>query len=180
MQIGQSMNDSGMPFRVLEYLVAVTRVHGRIPKQILLYVGRKPLEMASRFEWADGIARFTLIDMRELNAEPLIASAEPSDNILGILGKLKDRRAAIPAFLGRAKFVSTVRSGVGAGWDSRIRRRNTRRSASLISRHYHGDQLPSVSRRSSCLRFCLALSAADKPPSKYRCTITPCVEASFV
>lgn len=97
----QSTNDSGIPFRMLEYLVAVTRVHRRIPKQILLYVGRKPLQMPSQFEWPDGVTRYTLIDMREFDAEPLIASPEPSDNVLGILGRLRDQRAALRSILER-------------------------------------------------------------------------------
>lgn len=85
----QSTNDSGIPFRMLEYLVMVTRIHGRVPKQILLYVGRKPLHMASQFQWTDGVARFTLVDMREIDGEPLLASSEPSDNVLGILARLE-------------------------------------------------------------------------------------------
>jgi predicted transposase YdaD len=95
----QSTNDSGIPFRMLEYLVAVTRVHGSVPKQILLYVGRKPLQMANRFEWADGVARFTLIDMRDVDGEPLVSSPEPSDNVLGILARLGDQRAALRSIL---------------------------------------------------------------------------------
>jgi len=66
----QSTNDSGIPFRMLEYLVGVTRIHGRVPKQILLYIGRKPSQMASEFRWADGLARFTMIDMHEVDGEP--------------------------------------------------------------------------------------------------------------
>jgi predicted transposase YdaD len=91
----QSTNDSGIPFRMLEYLVIVTRIHGRVPKQILLYVGRRPLHMASQFQWAGGVARFTLIDIREIDGEPLLASPEPSDNVLGILARLENHRAAL-------------------------------------------------------------------------------------
>lgn len=97
----QSANDSGMPFRMLEYLVVVTRIHRRVPRQVLLYVGAKSLQMESHFEWADGIARFTLIDMREFEVEPLLASPEPNDNILGILGRLKDERTALRNVLGK-------------------------------------------------------------------------------
>jgi predicted transposase YdaD len=95
----QSMNDSGIPFRMLEYLVLVARMHGRVPKQVLLYVGRKPLQMANLFEWADGVARYTLIDMRDVDGELLVASSEPSDNVLGILARLGNHRAALRSIL---------------------------------------------------------------------------------
>ena len=95
----QSTNDAGIPFRMLEYLVVATRIHGRVPKQILLYACRQPLQMASQFEWADGIARFTIIDLHEIDAEPLIASPEPSDNVLAILGRLGNSREALQRIL---------------------------------------------------------------------------------
>ena len=77
----------------------MTRIHGRVPKQILLYVGRQPLHMASQFQWANGVARFTLIDMREVDGEPLLASPEPSDNVLGILARLGNHRAGLRSIL---------------------------------------------------------------------------------
>ena len=95
----QSTNDPGIPFRMLEYLVVITRLHGRVPKQIVLYVGKQPLQMASEFKWADGEARFTLIDMLTLNGEALLASPEPSDNVLGVLTRLEDHRTALRRIL---------------------------------------------------------------------------------
>ena len=95
----QSTNDADIPLRMLEYLVLINRVHGRIPRQILLYVGRKPLRMASRLEWADGEARFTTVDLSTVDGEPLVASPDPGDNILGVLTRLKDDRAALRRIL---------------------------------------------------------------------------------
>jgi hypothetical protein len=91
----QSTNDSEIPFRMLEYLVAVHRTYGRIPQQVVLYVGREPLRMADRFEWLNGVARFRIIDIRQVDAEPLLASPEPSDNVIGILGRLSNQRHAV-------------------------------------------------------------------------------------
>ncbi len=99
----QSTNQSGIGFRMLEYLVHVNRLYGRVPRQILLYVGRERLRMSSQFQWPDGQAGFTLIDMREADGEPLVASPEPSDNVLGILGRLKDQRAALRGVLDKLK-----------------------------------------------------------------------------
>jgi hypothetical protein len=95
----QSTNDVGIPFRMLEYLVLAIRIHERVPKQILLYVGNKPLQMAPQFEWADGVARFTILDLHDIDGELLIASPEPSDNVLGILGRLQNGRAALRRIL---------------------------------------------------------------------------------
>jgi predicted transposase YdaD len=95
----QSTNDPAIAFRMLDYLVLVTRAHGRVPKQILLYVGRDPLRMPAQFEWADGVARFALLDIRELNGDALIASPELSDNVLGILAQLNNSRDALRRIL---------------------------------------------------------------------------------
>ena len=97
----QSTNDPNLPFRMLEYLVLAIRIYGRVPKQIVLYVGREPLRMADRFEWADGVARFTMMDLREIDAEPLLASPEPSDNVLGILGRFQNDRATLRRILAK-------------------------------------------------------------------------------
>jgi hypothetical protein len=51
--------------------------------------------MLDRYEWPGGLARFTLVDMRELDGEPLLASPQPGDNILAILTRLSDQRAAV-------------------------------------------------------------------------------------
>lgn len=76
----QSSNDERLPFRMLEYLVLIARSHGnRMARQILLYVGREPLRIKDRFEWDSGVARYGLIDMREVDAEPFLKSVEPSD-----------------------------------------------------------------------------------------------------
>ena len=88
-----------MGFRMLEYLVVAARVHGRVPKQVLLYVGPQPLRMANHFKWDDGVARFTILDLREIDAEPLLASPEPSDNVVAILGRLGNSRAALRRIL---------------------------------------------------------------------------------
>lgn len=100
----QSSNEADVPFRMLEYLVGIARAHkkrmkNRIPRQILLYVGREPLDMPNRFEWPAGVAHYTLIDMRELDAQAFLDSNEPSDNVLGVLARLRDRRAAVHGIL---------------------------------------------------------------------------------
>ncbi len=55
--------------------------------------------MPSGITWPDGTHRYQLIDMRDVDSEPLLASAEPSDNVLAILGRLKDSRTAVRRIL---------------------------------------------------------------------------------
>src|SRR6266446_6623726 len=43
----QSGNDATMALRMAEYCLSVFRVFGRLPRQVLLYVGEPPLRMES-------------------------------------------------------------------------------------------------------------------------------------
>ena len=95
----QSSNRGNVPFRMLQYLSLIIAIHHRIPKQVLLYVGREPLRMESQFTWADGSIRYAVIDMHAVEGELLLSSPEPSDNVLAILARLRDRRAAIRSIL---------------------------------------------------------------------------------
>jgi hypothetical protein len=91
----QSDNDSGMPFRMLRYSVAITDLYKRVPQQVVLYVGSGPLKMPSAYEWEFGIARYKLIDIRDLDGDALLASPSPSDNVLGILARLTERSRSV-------------------------------------------------------------------------------------
>jgi hypothetical protein len=95
----QSDNDPAMPFRMLQYSVAITDVYKRIPRQVVLYVGSGPLNMPAAYEWEFGIARYTLIDIRDLDGEALLASPIPSDNVLGVLARLRERSRSIKILL---------------------------------------------------------------------------------
>ncbi|MGH9437123.1 MAG: hypothetical protein ACRD22_04315 [Terriglobia bacterium] len=95
----QSGHDEEMRFRMLQYLGLIARMHRRIPRQVLLYAGRERLRMPSEITWADGFHRYQLIDMLGVDGEPLLASPEPSDNVLAILARLKDSRDAVRRIL---------------------------------------------------------------------------------
>ncbi len=45
------------------------------------------------------MARFNLIDVSQVYGEPLIESPEPSDNVLGILARIQNHRAALRSIL---------------------------------------------------------------------------------
>jgi len=97
----QSTNHPDMALRMLEYSVAIRRKFRRFPRQIVLYVGNGPLRMK---RWLKGPGlryRCRVMDFRELDAEPLLASASLGDNVIGILARLHDERDAVQRILGR-------------------------------------------------------------------------------
>ena len=97
----QSYNDAEMPLRMCEYCFAIYRVFDRFPQQILVYVGQPAMKMPSELRGTDQHVRWTAIDIRELDSEPLLESGEVSDNVIGILARIRDEREAVRRILGR-------------------------------------------------------------------------------
>ena len=81
----QSTNDPDMPWRELEYYTLLYRQRGRIPRQMVLYVGRAKLRMAGKIEHPKLKYEYTLLDIREIAAAPLLAAPEVEINIVGFL-----------------------------------------------------------------------------------------------
>jgi len=102
----QSWNHRKMAFRMAEYALAIYRQFGRFPKQIVLYVGMSKLRMAASLSGPDPAQpdfsfRYTLIDIRDLEGAPLLASEHIEDNVLAILTRLQDRVATVRRILER-------------------------------------------------------------------------------
>ena len=74
-----------------EYRFAIARRYGRLPRQIVLYVGEKPLQMKSSVADDDMTYRFHLVDIRDLDGEALLASQTPGDNVVALLTRLGDQ-----------------------------------------------------------------------------------------
>jgi hypothetical protein len=92
----QSTNDPDMALRMAEYQLGFFRQHRKYPKQIVLYVGARPLRMESAMpEGPDSSFRCRIIDIREVSAEPLVASDRLEDNILSILARLSGERETV-------------------------------------------------------------------------------------
>ena len=91
----QSTNDSLMPLRMAEYSLGVLRQTGRLPQQILLYVGESPLRMETELRGPEVWFRYSAIDVRELDGEELLQSDDIGDNVIAILAKLRDRKLAV-------------------------------------------------------------------------------------
>jgi hypothetical protein len=91
-----------MALRMAEYKLGFFRQHRRYAKQIVLYVGARPLRMESAMpEDPDSSFRCRIVDIREVSAEPLIASDRLEDNILSILARLSGERETVRSVLRR-------------------------------------------------------------------------------
>jgi len=97
----QSRNEKGFALRMAEYAFAIARQHGRFPRQTVIYVGERPLRMKSGIASEDLTFRFHLVDIRELDGEPLLASRNLSDNVLAVLTRLGDRPGTVRRVLQR-------------------------------------------------------------------------------
>jgi len=97
----QSTNDSAMLLRMAEYSLGAYRQYGQFPLQFVLYVGRKQLRMPQRLPELFDSFHYTLIDLREIDSAPLLASAEASDNALSILTRFSDQRRTVEQIVGR-------------------------------------------------------------------------------
>jgi predicted transposase YdaD len=83
----QVSNDPGMAFRTLEYYAGFYRLLGEHVEQTVLYAGREPLRMDDVFETASTRHRFTILNLREMDGEELLASDDWADNEWALLTK---------------------------------------------------------------------------------------------
>jgi hypothetical protein len=97
----QSTNTDDLPIRMGEYLFAIGRIHGRMPRQIVLYVGDPPMRMPNSIAGEDFWLRYRLIDARDLDGEALLASGNLGDNVIALLTRLGERRETVNRILER-------------------------------------------------------------------------------
>ncbi|MBF0537039.1 MAG: hypothetical protein HQL03_02170 [Nitrospirae bacterium] len=95
----QSTNDNNMLGSMFLYAGFIYNQHRKLPVQIVLYIGNKPLNMESSME--SGLIRYAyqLIDIRTIDGNQLIDSDNPDDNVLAILCKIDDVGATIKKIL---------------------------------------------------------------------------------
>jgi len=84
----QSRNEKDFALRMGEYSFGVALRHGRLPRQVALYVGAAPLRMKNEIAGPGWAFRFHLVDIRDLDGELLLASDNPGDNVIAILTRL--------------------------------------------------------------------------------------------
>ncbi len=83
----QSDNESGLPVRILQYYAFFQGTYGEHVEQTVLYLGKEPLRMADVFQSPSTVHRYTIVNLREFDAEPLLASDDWADNALALLAK---------------------------------------------------------------------------------------------
>ena len=88
-----------MNLRMTEYALAIYRLRGKFPRQIVLYVGEAPLKMEDTLIGPDLQFRYRLVDVRDLDGERLRESPEMGDNVIAILTRLRDQRGALHEIL---------------------------------------------------------------------------------
>ncbi|MBF0459608.1 MAG: hypothetical protein HQK99_17105 [Nitrospirae bacterium] len=93
----QSTNDSTMLVRMYLYSAFIFKQYGRLPRQVVLYVGDKPLNMDNR----TGSYSYELLDIRDINCSELLQSDKPEDIVLAILCKSDDIDVTIARILER-------------------------------------------------------------------------------
>ncbi len=98
----QVSNDAGMAFRMLEYYAGFYRLLGEHVEQTVLYAGREPLRMDDVFETASTRHRFTILNLREMDGEELLASDDWADNEWALLTKA-DRERVIRVVFGKLR-----------------------------------------------------------------------------
>jgi predicted transposase YdaD len=97
----QSGNEAAMALRMAEYCLAVLRLFGKFPRQVVLYVGEAPLGMDSELRGPDVSFRYCLIDIRDLDGDRLLQSEETGDNVIAILARLRDHKEAVRKIVGK-------------------------------------------------------------------------------
>ena len=97
----QTTNDPDMALRMLEYATGVYRQYRQFPKQVLLYVGKAALRMPDSLAGGRLEFGYRLVDFRDLDGDALLASDDLGDNVIAVLARLSDRRAAVNGILRR-------------------------------------------------------------------------------
>jgi hypothetical protein len=97
----QSRNEKDFPMRMAEYLFGIGLRYGRLPRQVVLYVGEAPLRMKDCVEAPGVSVQFHLVDIRDLDGERLLASNHVGDNVLAVLTRLSEQPKVVRRILDR-------------------------------------------------------------------------------
>lgn len=98
----QASHEPGFGVRMLRYyayLVETYEVHAR---QTVLYLGREPLRLERGYQSPSIDFRYGIVNLRELDAGPLLASPDWADVALGLLAK-GDREEALSVAVSRLR-----------------------------------------------------------------------------
>jgi hypothetical protein len=88
----QASNDLDMARRQAEYYLGFHRLLDQHVEQVVLYIGRERLKMQPVFETPAMRYEFHLLDMHEVDGEPLLQSDDWGDNLLALLTPVEQER----------------------------------------------------------------------------------------
>ena len=91
----QTSNETGFAVRMLEYYAYLVRVHKQHIVQTVLYLGPEPLRLERTYTSPSMDFRFEIVNLREYEAEPLLASQDWADNALALLAKGEPEKALV-------------------------------------------------------------------------------------
>ena len=94
-------NEPNAALRMLEYSVTIQIQHRNVPDQVLLYVGYETMQMSRQIEAPRLSFRFSLMDARDLDGDGLLESPDLGDNVIAVLGRLRNQRSALREILDR-------------------------------------------------------------------------------
>jgi predicted transposase YdaD len=103
----QSDNDDKMLWRELEYCGLISQRYQQVPFQIVLYVGASPARFETEISTTDLKYCYHLIDIKELDCTTLLESQSLSDNLLALLGRLKNKELAVQQVMYRIAHLPT-------------------------------------------------------------------------
>ncbi len=86
----QSIEDKDMPLRMLRYATLIYEKYKEFPKQLVLYVGEKKLNIKSKIKTKNLEYNYDVKDIREFDCSILIESEDIADNIIALLCNIKD------------------------------------------------------------------------------------------
>ncbi len=81
----QSGNDKDMPYREGIYCLLLGQKYHRRVRQVVLYLGQAKMRMDDHVDLGETKAAYTLMDIREMDAQKLMASGRPGDLALAML-----------------------------------------------------------------------------------------------
>jgi predicted transposase YdaD len=103
----QTSNETDFAVRMLGYYAYLVGAYGQHVVQTVLYLGREPLRLESTYISPSIKFEFEIVNLRELDAGPLLASQDWADNVLAVLAK-GEPREALAAVISRLRGMESV------------------------------------------------------------------------
>ena len=86
----QSTDDKNMPQRMLYYALAIQKVHKKFPRQLVIYVGEKDIDIKNSLSFNGNYFSYEVKNIKDIDCKPLIESENIADNIIAILCDIND------------------------------------------------------------------------------------------